>query len=451
MQLTLSQFSPAADGITLDTHCFQQALDKMATAGGGTLTVEAGRYRVGGLHLRSHCTLHLAAGATLVVSDDYCDFNQAQTQSRAECSDRAFLYAYDACDIAITGCGKICGNGASWFAATADEMGYRQPAAQRPRMIVLEGCRHVRLADFTIEDAPMWTIHLVGCREVKVQRVTVRNDLTLANTDALDIDCCQQVQIADCDFSAADDGICLKTGRYTPALQQPTRQIVIHSCQIRSHSCGIKIGTETAFDIEDVTVSNCVISQSNRGIGLVSRDGGNLRRMIFSHIVFDCHTVHPCHWGKADPLYISVRYRDPAIEPGEVSMIQFRGLSGRAEGAINFHSEPPGKIRYILVSDVQLQQTLGPSAEQGFYDVRPPCNPASPVGSGKDNAWARDPATQAVWGVERYPAGLPVLYARGVVAMRVRFCDVQRPQPLPEGWCPQHLWLDACEGVTVDE
>jgi len=447
MQLTLSQFSPAADGISLDTDCFQRALDVMAERGGGTLTVEAGRYRIGGLRLHSHCTLHLAAGATLVVSEDYHDFSQAQTLSRAECSDRALLYAYEACDIAITGSGRICGNGASWFAATADEMGYRQPAAQRPRMIVLEGCQQVRLMDFTIEDAPMWTIHLVACQEVKVQRVSVRNDLTLANTDALDIDCCQRVQISDCDFSAADDGICLKTARYTPKLQRHTSQVVINNCLIRSKSCAIKIGTETAFDIEDVTVSNCVISQSNRGIGLVSRDGGNLRRMIFSNIVFDCHITHPCHWGKADPLYISVRYRDPAIEP----MIQFRGLTGCAEGAVNFHSEPHGKIHHIVVSDLQLLQKQSRSAEQGFYDVRPPCNPASPVGSGKNNAWARDPLTQRVWGVERYPAGLPALYARGVVALRLHFCDFQRPQPLPDGWCPQHLWLDACEDVTVDE
>ncbi|WP_318375572.1 glycoside hydrolase family 28 protein [Enterobacter sp.] len=449
MQLTLSQFSPCADGITPDTTCFQRALDLLAERGGGTLTVGAGRYRVGGLRLHSHCRLHLASGALLIISDDYHDF--CPVQSRAECSDRAFLYAAGASDIAVTGDGKICGNSASWFAASADEMGYRQPAAQRPRIIVMEGCQQVRLMDFTIEDAPMWTIHLVACQQIKVQRVTVRNDLCLANTDALDIDCCQQVQISDCDFSAADDGICLKTARHTPALQQPASQIVINNCLIRSKSCAIKIGTETAFDIEDVTVSNCVIYQSNRGIGLVSRDGGNLRRMIFSNIVFDCHTAHPCHWGKADPLYISVRYRDPAIEPGDVAMIQFRGLTGCAEGAVNFHSEPYGKIHHILVSDVQLRQTFSQSAEQGFYDIRPPCNPASPVGSGKDNAWARDPLTQHIWGVEPYPAGLPALYARGVVALRVRFCDFLRPQPLPDGWCPQHLWLDACEGVTVDE
>jgi polygalacturonase len=33
----------------------------------------------------------------------------------------------------------------------------------------------------------------------------------MANTDALDIDSCQQVHIANCYFSAADDAICLKT------------------------------------------------------------------------------------------------------------------------------------------------------------------------------------------------------------------------------------------------
>jgi hypothetical protein len=33
----------------------------------------------------------------------------------------------------------------------------------------------------------MWTIHLVSCMGVVVDGVTVDNDLTMANTDALDI------------------------------------------------------------------------------------------------------------------------------------------------------------------------------------------------------------------------------------------------------------------------
>lgn len=451
MELALSSFSPHADGVHSDTDCFQQALDHLAAHGGGRLTVEAGRYVLGGIRLPSHCILHLSPGAVLIASDNYDDYACNQAQSVAECSDRAFIYARNACDIGITGSGKIDGNGSRWFSAEPDEMGYRQPAAQRPRMVVFEGCEAVSLSDFSIEQAPMWTVHLVACQDVKIRGIAIRNDLAMANTDALDLDCCQRVQVSDCHFSAADDGICLKTVRHTPGLQRRTSHIVVSNCYIRSKSCAIKIGTETAFDVEDVIVTNCTLSESNRGIGLVSRDGGNLRRMIFSNITFDCRAASPCHWGKADPLYISVRHRDPNVEPGEVAMIQFRGLSGCAEGAVNFHSEIPGKIRHIVIDNLQMEQLVSDSADQGFYDVRPPCNPASPTGTGMDNAWAQDPQSGRMWGVMPYPAGLPVIYAYGVKDLRIQSCTLRRPTPLPSGWCSDKLWLKDCDGAVIND
>ena len=59
----------------------------------------------------------------------------------------------------------------------------------------------------------MWTAHLVSCNQVFIQNLTIDNDLALSNTDALDIDSCQHVHISDSYFSAADDGICIKTTR----------------------------------------------------------------------------------------------------------------------------------------------------------------------------------------------------------------------------------------------
>lgn len=451
MELYLSQFEPSADGLRADTAIFQRALNELAERGGGTLLVESGRYLVGGLLLHSDTCLHLCAGAELIVSDDYQQFVQATTQSVAECSDRAFLYACNAQRISVCGQGKINGNGGAWFSKEADAMGYRQPAQYRPRIIVFENCQHITLRDFTIEQAPMWTIHLVSSQQIKIDGVTVDNCLTMANTDTLDIDSCQQVHISNCYFSAADDAICLKTSKKPVKIQQPTRQVVITNCTLRSKSCAIKVGTETADDVEDIIVTNCTIWQSNRGIGLVSRDGGNLRRMVFSNITFACEAAHACHWGKADPIYLSVRKRDPEVMPGCIEQIQFRGLTGISEGAINFHSEQPGQIRRIMIDGLQLAQRLSASPEQGLYDIRPPCNPLSPTGMGLDNAWCLNPQTQRAFGVEEYPGGLPVLYASGVHGLTVRNLEFSRPEPLPEGWNEHAIILLGCEGVKQDD
>ena len=49
----------------LETAKWQSAIDEMAKAGGGRVTVPAGRHRVGGLELRSNVELHLEKDAVL--------------------------------------------------------------------------------------------------------------------------------------------------------------------------------------------------------------------------------------------------------------------------------------------------------------------------------------------------------------------------------------------------
>ncbi|MCP6183047.1 glycoside hydrolase family 28 protein, partial [Klebsiella pneumoniae] len=84
---------PIADGETLDTHCFQRALNHLATRGGGTLSVPPGRYHLGTLTLGSNINLHLEAGATLLASSRVEDYQQQLAQSQAELSQHVLLYA----------------------------------------------------------------------------------------------------------------------------------------------------------------------------------------------------------------------------------------------------------------------------------------------------------------------------------------------------------------------
>lgn len=437
MQLNLAQFSPHADGVRLDTTAFQAALDRIEAGGAGTLMVPPGRYLVGGLRLPSNLTLVLEGGAELLLSPDYADFAGCESAVTIEQSTRACLYARGRSNITIRGRGTIDGNGAAYCAATMDANGYRAPHLLRPRVICFEDCTDVRLVDFMIRQAPVWTVHLISCTRVHLERLTVDNDLTMSNTDAIDIDSCQHVYISNCYISAADDCICLKTTKKPAELQRPCRHVVVSNCTLRSKSCAIKLGTESHDDIEDVMVTNCVVYESNRGIGLVSRDGGSFRRLVFSNISLDCALGEPCHWGKADPIYISVRPRDPAVVPGAIEGVQFNHLQIRAEGAINLHTEVAGALRDIRLHGIGFQQLASSGVEQGCYDVRPPCNPARPTGAGLDNAYLMDPATGRAYGVHTYPGGLPAVYVQGGDRVTLDQLEIRRPEPLPEGWNPE--------------
>lgn len=434
MHVSLADFYPIADGETLDTNCFQRALNHLATRGGGTLSVPPGRYHLGTLTLGSNINLHLEAGATLLASSRVEDYQQQLAQSQAELSQHVLLYAVGQRNISISGKGVIDGNGDAWFAAEKDEQGYRLPRAQRPRIVVFEDCEQVTLQDFTIIQAPMWTVHLVSCRHVHVDHLTIDNSMSMPNTDALDIDSCEAVFVSNSYLSAADDAICIKTSQKPAHLRRAARQIMISNCLLRSYSCAFKIGTETFDDVEDVTVSGCTLFDSNRAIGLLSRDGGQFRRLLFSNITLACRHAPPCHWGKADALFVSVRARDPAIAPGSIEQLQFSNVSGVMEGAINLHAEQPGQIRDVMLANVQLRQVVAAGADQGHYDVRPPCNPESPTGMGLDNAYKLDSASGLAYGVAAYPDGLPGVFARGVENLQLHNVVITRPQPLPHGW-----------------
>ena len=146
MNIHLSQRHPHADGVTPDTALFQQALDELAEAGGGTLVVDHGRYALGGLRIGSNTCLWLSPGAKLIVSENGDDFTQAVALSQAECSHRAFLYALDAQNVSICGGGEIYGSADGWFSRDVDAMGYRQPVERRPRIILLENLSLIHIS-----------------------------------------------------------------------------------------------------------------------------------------------------------------------------------------------------------------------------------------------------------------------------------------------------------------
>ena len=62
-------FGAVGDGKTLDTAAINKAIDAAAAAGGGTVDFPAGNYLSFSIHLKSHVTLHLDAGATIVAAE----------------------------------------------------------------------------------------------------------------------------------------------------------------------------------------------------------------------------------------------------------------------------------------------------------------------------------------------------------------------------------------------
>ena len=62
-------YGAAGDGKTLDTAAINKTIDAVAAGGGGIVRFPAGSYLCHSIHLKSHITLVLDPGATIVAAD----------------------------------------------------------------------------------------------------------------------------------------------------------------------------------------------------------------------------------------------------------------------------------------------------------------------------------------------------------------------------------------------
>ena len=236
----------AGDGTRLDTRAIQGAIDACARAGGGAVRFPPGRYLSGSIFLRSRVTLHLEAGAVLLGSAKLQDYPETVQKFRSYTDNytaKSLIYAEGVEDIAITGRGAIDGQGAA----------FEGPYKVRPYTIRIIECRNVFVEGVTMRDSPMWMQHYLACEGVHIRGITVRSRVN-RNNDGIDIDCCRNVRISDCDISSGDDALCLKS---TATL--PCRDVAITNCLISSACNGLKMGTETNGGFENIVISNCTV------------------------------------------------------------------------------------------------------------------------------------------------------------------------------------------------
>lgn len=419
----------------------QRSIDSVSAAGGGRVSLLAGRHVSGGLRLLSGVELHLAEGAVLAPISDYEAYSDKTVSVIAEDSDRGMIISRGASDIAITGPGRIEAGGENFIIGDDEAMGTYIPAAKRPRVMVLEACRNIRLENLYVTGSPMWTLHMVNCEDLVIRNVRVENDRRLPNTDGIVLDACQRALIEDCSISTADDGICLKTsagpnGKAVGACAD----ITVRRCTVSSMSCALKLGTESFGDFTDVVFEDCSILQSNRGIGLFSRDGGAMRNIRFSRIVAECQETPGGFWGSGEAVTVTVVDRRPERRAGRVENLVVEDMSGSMEGAINLVATSRAGIHNVRLARITLSQQPGKLRTGLQYDLRPTNADIapSPDAAGRANAWTRD-ADGRIIGLEDYTGGMPAVYLSGVEGFSARDVAIKRTMPLPEGWNPEEI------------
>jgi polygalacturonase len=278
-------YGAKADGATKDTAAVQKAIDICAEKGGGTVHLNAGTYLVAPIMMKSNITLQLDKGATLLGSPDHADY-RPKTQFR-EPDVEPLVGAENASNIAIVGEGTIDGNGSSWWqeARTIKDHGVlgNHP---RPKLIVLDHSKNVRIEGVTIQNSPMWQLVPYYCDGVVIRNVSILAPSDSPNTDAIDPFSSSNVVIDHVYSDVGDDNIAIKSGAInSPGPDSPSSNIVIRDCTFM-HGHGLSIGSEIAGGANNIVAERIHFDGTDNGIRVkANRDRGNdVSNLVFRDI-----------------------------------------------------------------------------------------------------------------------------------------------------------------------
>jgi hypothetical protein len=352
-------FGAVGDGAALDTAAIQRAIDAAAEAGDGgqVLIPRAHRFLIGTLALRSGIDFHL--DGELVISTNQADY-------RGD----GVITALNARDLRITGRGNISGRSLDFmtgYDATNEWWLFKE---WRPKIFVLTGCTNLEVRDITFGDAPFWGLHMLGCKNVLVDHLTVNNRLDVPNCDGIDPDHCQNVEIRNCRITSGDDCIVVKATRQTNDFG-PCAGIHVHDCILKTQDSGLKIGTETVGDIHDLTFERCKILTSSRGLTIQLRDEGSVYKVTFRDIKFISRYYSAPWWGRGEAISITAIPRLPTTKLGTIHDLDIQNVSGCAENSVRINGSPAGRIQNVRLDNVFVKLDRWTKYPGGLFDNRP--------------------------------------------------------------------------------
>jgi polygalacturonase len=290
----------------------EKAIGDCFGQGGGTVVVPEGEWKTGKIHLKSHINLRLEKGAQLVFSsnpDDYLPVVFTRFEGMELYNYSPLIYAKDCENVAISGEGKIVGNGRDWKDWNDDQdvavsklhnmiankvptdkriFGTKEDAL-RPNFIEFVDCKNVEIADVKIEDGPMWTVHPLYSENVHIYNLKIETESH--NTDGIVVDSSKNVLIENCEFSTGDDAVSIKSGLDEDGWRvgKLSENIVVRRIKTMKGHGSVNIGSEMSGGVKNVSVSDCDFFNTDMGIRIktLKGRGGVIENIKFSEIRMD--------------------------------------------------------------------------------------------------------------------------------------------------------------------
>ena len=264
----LTQFGVTSSAETVQTAAIQHAIDEVA-AKKGVLLIPPGIYRTGELRMKSHLTLHLAAGAILKGTGIMADHPAGELGTQ-------LMHFQDCENVRIQGRGVIDGRG------RALRLSGKNASASRSKLIRSMRARNIIVEDVILRDSGTWGVHLIESENLRFSGVklisnTIYDDPTFpweANTDGFDPDNSSHVLIEKCFISSNDDSIAVKLRH---GMRRDMTDIVFRENVCWTVKSALKIGTEVyEKKLSNVSFENNAVVHADRGIVLYDYSGAEI-------------------------------------------------------------------------------------------------------------------------------------------------------------------------------
>lgn len=356
----ITQYGAIGDGKFMNTRAINQAITDCAQKGGGKVVVPEGKWLTGKIALKSNINLEISKKAELIFSDKFADYLPV-VFSRFEGIElynySPFIYAKDCRNIALTGEGKLNGQGEAWVKwSDVEENPIEVPAegialsprqisvnklllmvknkvpvsrrifgtekdALQPSFIQFVNCENILVDGPTITNSPSWTLHPLYSQNIIIRNIEI--DTEGRNNDGVVIDSSRNVLVENSKFHTGDDAVVIKSGKDVDGWRvgRPSENIIVHDYEVEEAHSSLAFGSEMSGGIRNVLAYNINTEYSDYGLRMKSMRGrGGVVENIWIQNVY-------LKLIKEDAIQVDLAYGTPSADYDKNKPPVFRNIT----------------------------------------------------------------------------------------------------------------------------